>query len=64
MRIWLKDIRISQKKTQEEIASEIGKTRQYYSAIESGERGNPLPVPTAQKIAAALGFSWQRFYEA
>ena len=62
MRIWLKEIRVSQNKTQDRIASEIGKTRQYYSAIENGTRGNPLPVPIAQKIAAALGFDWQRFY--
>lgn len=63
-RIWLKDIRNSNGMTQNIVAYKCGFTREYYNMIESGERGNPLPVPTAQKIAEVLGFNWQRFYEA
>ena len=60
---WLISIREEKGMTQEEVASKCGFSRQYYGFIESGERGTKLPVPTAQKIATALGFDWQRFYE-
>lgn len=49
-------------KTQEDVAVLTGFSRQYISFIESGERGKKLPVPTAKRIAAALGFDWQEFY--
>ncbi len=48
--------------SQERVASICGISRQYYSFIESGERGAKLPVPTAKKIAEALGFDWVKFY--
>lgn len=64
MRIWLKRIREAQDMTQTEVAKKAKISNNYYCYIESGERGVKLPVPTAQKIAAALGFDWQRFYEA
>ena len=60
---WLINIRKKSGMSQENIATKCGISRQYYSFIESGERGAKLPVPTAKKIAAALGFDWQRFYE-
>ena len=47
--------------TQNEIATKSGISRQYYGLIETGER--KVPVWTAKKIAAALGFEWQKFYE-
>ena len=50
-------------KSQIEVAKEAGISQQYYSFIESGERGKKLPVPTAKKIASALGFDWKEFYE-
>ena len=49
--------------TQEEVAKAIGFTRQYYNMIETGNRGEPLPVDTAKKIAKTLGFHWTRFFE-
>ena len=59
--MFLKKWRIEHGMTQEEIATKCGISRQYYSLIETGER--KVPVWTAKKIAAALGFDWQRFYE-
>lgn len=50
-------------KSQIEVAKEAGISQQYYSFLESGERGKKLPVPTAKKIASALGFDWKEFYE-
>lgn len=47
--------------TQNEIAKKSGISRQYYGLIETGER--KVPVWTAKKIAAALDFEWQKFYE-
>ena len=63
MNHWLKNAREEKNMSQEQVASVCGISRQYYSFIESGERGAKLPVPTAKKIASALGFDWQRFYE-
>ncbi len=50
-------------KSQNQVAKEAGISQQYYSFIESGERGKKLPVPTAKRIASALGFDWKEFYE-
>ena len=61
MRPWLKEYRELKGWTQEKAAAECGISRQYYSFIEAGERN--VRVPTAKKIAAALGFDWQKFYE-
>ena len=61
MREWLKTYREQKGWTQEKTAVECGISRQYYNFIEAGERN--VPVPTAKKIAAALGFDWQKFYE-
>lgn len=64
MNLWLKRLREAKSMSQIQVAEAAKISQQYYSFIESGERGVKLPVPTAQKIAAALGFDWQRFYEA
>ena len=63
MRKWLKELREQRGLSQEAVASICGVSRQYYGFIESGERGAKLPVPTAKKIASALEFPWQKFYE-
>lgn len=63
MRSWLKKIRKKCGLTAEAAAKKAGISRTMYHYIESGERGAKLPVTTAKKIAAALGFDWQRFYE-
>lgn len=60
-RTWLIALRNEKKMTQEQVAAEPGISRPYYTTIETGTRG--VQVPTAKKIAAALGFEWQRFYE-
>lgn len=59
----LKQLRTNIGKSQEEIADMAGVSQQYYSFIENGDRGKKLPVPTAKKIAGALGIDWTRFYE-
>lgn len=62
MRDWFISMRKEKNMTQEEIAEKVGVTRQLISSIENGNT-NPS-VSTAKKIASALGFDWQRFYEA
>ena len=60
-RDWLISARKDRGLIQEQVAHESGISRQYYALIESGERG--APVHTAKKIAAVLGFPWEKFYE-
>lgn len=60
--MWLKDFRTKLGLSQKKVADICGISQQYYAFIESGERGSKLPVPTAKKIAAALGFDWTEFY--
>lgn len=64
MNMWLKKLRENKSMSQMQAAEAAEISQQYYSFIENGERGAKLPVSTAKKIAAALGFDWQRFYEA
>lgn len=61
--MWLKELRQKRGMSQKKVADKSGISQQYYAFIESGDRGTKLPVPTAKKIAAVLGFDWQRFYE-
>ena len=63
MRKWLREIRKQKKLTQNEVAKMSGISGNYYSCIETGERGNPLPVSTAKRIAKSLNFDWQQFYD-
>lgn len=63
MREWLKDIREKAGYSTYKAAELSGISQSYYYAIEAGERGNPLNVDVAKKIAEALGFDWTRFYE-
>ncbi|MFZ7119486.1 MAG: helix-turn-helix transcriptional regulator [Eubacteriaceae bacterium] len=58
-RKWL--IRRRDKKSQINIANEVGITQQAYSAIENGIR-NPS-VAIAKKIAAILDFDWTKFFD-
>jgi len=62
MRKWLADLREAQGLTQHKVADLAGISQSYYAAIETGERGNPLNVDIAKKIAKALDFDWQLFY--
>lgn len=61
MRTWLKDLRISQDVTQENLAKETEVSRAYITQIELGNR-DPS-VKTAKKIAEVLDFDWTKFYE-
>lgn len=63
MREWLKNFRDAAGMSQKNVAKTCGISRQYYNYIENGERGKELPVTMAKKIASALSFDWQRFYE-
>ena len=58
----LKKMRIIKKMSQRDVAKTAKISQQYYSFLESGDRGKKLPVPTAKRIASALGFDWQEFY--
>lgn len=59
-RKWLVDIRDSKGLTQEQVALLAGISRSAYSNV---ERGKGLSVPLAKKIAKALGFDWQIFFD-
>lgn len=58
---WLKTVRLAASSTQKQVAGKAQITQAAYANIENGRR-NPS-VRTAKKIAAVLGFDWQRFYE-
>ena len=62
-RTWLYDIRKAKGLTTYQAAERCGISQSYYFSIESGQRGDKLPVETAMKIAEALGFDWKVFYE-
>ena len=57
----MKKIRLDAKMTQEQVSAKAKISQPSYANIETGRRAPS--VKTAQKIAAALGFDWQRFYE-
>lgn len=57
----LKEIRTEKNITQEELAAEVGVTRQHIGLIEN-KTANPSPT-IAKKIAKVLDFPWTRFYE-
>ncbi|MBE6598731.1 MAG: helix-turn-helix transcriptional regulator [Ruminococcaceae bacterium] len=61
MREWLKEIRKKLGLSQHEAAKAAGISQSYYAAVEIGTRN--VPVSTAKKIAAALGFAWTEFYK-
>lgn len=63
MRIWLAEIREKAGLSQYAVARLAGMSQSYYAGIEVGVRGNKLPVKTAKRIAAVLGFPWQKFYD-
>ncbi|MCS1351189.1 helix-turn-helix transcriptional regulator [Mechercharimyces sp. CAU 1602] len=60
-RKWLVDIRKSQGYTQQDIADKAGVHRSTYSQYEQGIR-NPS-ITSAKKVANALGFRWENFFE-
>lgn len=59
-RSWLVKHRESKEMTHDQVAKEVGITRQYYGMIESGDRDPRVEV--AKKIANVLGFKWTLFF--
>ena len=57
MRKWLKAKRIELKKTQQNVADEIGVTKQYYSLIESGQRQKNMSTGIIMSLANCFGMS-------
>lgn len=57
----LKAIRIERGLTLKQVAEQAGVCESYISHIENGKQS--MPVHTAKKIAAVLGFDWTKFYE-
>lgn len=60
MRRWMKELRESLDKTQEQVADEAGISRSYYTNIEAGIK-TPA-VPAAKAIAKSLEFPWENFF--
>lgn len=61
MRKWLYELRSHKKMTHEEVASQAGIKRPYYTMIENGNRQPSVKV--AKRIAKVLDFNWTIFYE-
>ena len=55
MRDWLKDARKEAGLTCKEMANKLEMSEPYYFRIETGERLNKMPIPTAVKISEILG---------
>ncbi len=61
MRQWLRDRRLAEQLTQEEVAKHLGLARAYYTQIELGNR-RPSPE-VAQALGRLLHFSWTIFFD-
>ena len=61
MRDWFTELRKKANLTQQNIADEVGITRQMISAIENGDAAPS--VTTAKALGDLLNFSWTRFFE-
>lgn len=57
----LRALRIKRGMTMKQVAEAAGISESYVCQIERGKQS--MPVHTAKKIAAVLGFDWTRFYE-
>lgn len=60
MRLWLRNKRIKDKISQEDLSNRVGISQNYYSSIETGNR-RPSPK-VAKKIAKELNLNWQDFF--
>ncbi len=61
MKSWLYDLRKKSQYSQEQLANEVGVSRQMINLIENGKR-RPSPK-VAKKIAEILNFEWTKFFE-
>ena len=60
MRSWLRDLRLSKKLTQEELASMIGVSQTMYSKIETGERQEKMDLELASKLGSIFKISLKK----
>ena len=60
-RAWLKEIREGKGLSMKNVAKDSEIAECYYSQIENGIRNASVKV--AKRIAEALEFSWQKFFE-
>jgi transcriptional regulator with XRE-family HTH domain len=51
MRQWLKELRLTKKTTQQELANELDVSLSYYNQIENGERQKNLDLSLAAKLS-------------
>lgn len=63
LRVWLKELRLSKKLTQEELSSRLGITQTMYSKIENGDRQQDMNLSIASAIAKVFKISLKRINE-
>lgn len=61
IRIWLKELRERKGLNQQQLAENVGVSREYITMIESGQR-NPS-VNLAKKIADFFNIEWTLFFD-
>lgn len=54
MRTYLIDRRAEKNLTQQDVANQLGISRQYYSAIENGERQKKMEITLVAKLSTIL----------
>lgn len=57
MRLWLKKLRNNKELSQQELATALDISQNYYSNIENGERQKQLSLPLVVRIAEIFGVS-------
>lgn len=57
MRLWLKKLRNNKQLSQQELATALDISQNYYSNIENGERQKQLSLPLVVRIAEIFGVS-------
>lgn len=63
MRTWLRELRLSKKLTQEEMALKLGITQTMYSKIENAERQEKMDLELASKLANIFKISLKKINE-
>ncbi len=63
VREYLKDLRIKQGFTQNDVADKLNILQSYYSMIENGERQQKMTIDLAQKLADVFDVSIEYIFE-
>lgn len=63
MRKYLEDMRKKLNLSQQDVAEKIGISRQYYNAIERGERQKKMEITLVSKLSDVLDISMQTIIE-